>query len=49
MPITIVYLVISTGFLIFYIITAVQIGARMKAAQKLKRVKRLSRVSSTSI
>lgn len=45
LPITIVYLVISTAFLIFYIVTAVQISKRMRDAQKIRKVSRLNRVS----
>jgi hypothetical protein len=44
LPISITFLVISLGFLIFYIITAFQISAKMKASSKIRRVKRLNRV-----
>lgn len=45
-PITIIFLCISGVFLAFYIVTAVQIAKRMKAGQKLKRERRLNRVSN---
>eukprot|EP00029_Vermamoeba_vermiformis_P007270 TRINITY_DN3100_c0_g1_i1.p1 TRINITY_DN3100_c0_g1~~TRINITY_DN3100_c0_g1_i1.p1 ORF type:complete len:354 (-),score=-6.70 TRINITY_DN3100_c0_g1_i1:388-1449(-) len=45
-PITIIYLCISGIFLAFYIVTAVQISKRMRAGEKMKRVRRLNRVST---
>eukprot|EP00029_Vermamoeba_vermiformis_P007765 TRINITY_DN344_c0_g1_i2.p1 TRINITY_DN344_c0_g1~~TRINITY_DN344_c0_g1_i2.p1 ORF type:complete len:437 (-),score=40.10 TRINITY_DN344_c0_g1_i2:28-1338(-) len=49
LPVTIVYLVISSAFLIFYIVTAVEISKRMREAQKIRKVTRLNRVNTKMI